>query len=260
MEYNKPVKPNTAETWLEQRRNYLIGGYVRAIATTAVMAYSGFMAGSLIGTAIDNNEVNNYTEDSEQIEQTRQQLVDTQTGEIDEANKNLNRISVDIGEACVGKINQYLDNIEAEEDSIVFDLLNNPTQPCGNDPTEIRSDIQKMFAASSTVENEEFELEEARKTDAEKLQNLEEIAEEEVTGLWKALGIIIGTCVGLLGGGAWASQHAYNKKYQIYHSREWMEYRLSTEYKRGEGFAMKIAGDAREDRAVKTEYRKNYGI
>jgi hypothetical protein len=253
-------KRDAAEPWLKQRRNYLLGGRARAIAATGIMAYGGFISGSLVGNFIDNNEVNQFEKETDRVEQIREEEVTRQSGDLDEANKNLNRVSAEVGEVCVSQMNLYIFNqIQAQEDTVVNDIIGNPSKPCGEVPTEVRQSYQKLMASYSTISLEKEELAQAENRDVDYLQSLEAKANSKMTfPWWNKLGLIVGGFAGFMMGAEWASRYILRRKREIRESKKWMEYRLSREC--NVSLVTKLANDKRERYQVEVMYRNNYEV
>ncbi len=252
-------RQNAAEPWLKQRRNYLIGGGIRAIAATGIMAYGGFIAGSLVGNFIDNNEVNQFEKETDRVEQIREEEVTRQSGDLDEANKNLDRVSQEIGEACVSQMNLYVFQIQGEEDTVVNDILGNPSKPCGEVPTQIRQNYQKIVSTYSAISLEKEELIQAENRDVDYLESLEATANSKMTfPWWNKLGLVAGGIAGIMLGADRADTYTRRRKREIRESRQWMEYRLSKEY--NQNLMTDLANDNRERYEVEVEYRNKYKI
>ena len=67
-----------------------------------------------------------------------------------EADNNLDRLQVSLGEGCVTLVERYMSGrplAGTPENAIVSDLSNHPRKPCGDNPTDVRLAATRLFDA-----------------------------------------------------------------------------------------------------------------
>jgi ElaB/YqjD/DUF883 family membrane-anchored ribosome-binding protein len=201
-----------------KRRNYLIGGAARTLAATALLAFGGMQAGEMVGSAIDNMDVNRLETETERINQL--------SGDKEEANKNLVRASQQLGEACATQLKLYLIDGQLysdsetvnNEDQAVDDLLREPSQPCGDSATTVRQKYRQIASAK----NEVIELDAQSSEDQVLISELEKKAEtKHHTSWWSGLGLLVGAVGGLITGNLLARRYKNKKKDELQESMEW---------------------------------------
>jgi hypothetical protein len=205
------------EHFENKRREYLRGGRLRGlgafVAVTAGMTF--IMTG--IGNIIENSD--NSTDE------IQAQDVYAWENNVEESQKNLLRAETQIDESCIVFFKKYLpeSELESDEDSVVLDMINNPSKPCGDNPTEIRSDFRRLQEAKTA------------NIDSQNSLNLmiaehESKSESEPDDLIKEslqLGLITGVLLGLPFGGLINASFQMKSKRKIRESKEWEQLRKS---------------------------------
>lgn len=120
------------------------------------------------------------------------------SGEMDEANRNLSRTQTRLGEQCLSALTIYMpENTLAttKADSVVDDLRNDPTAPCGTKPTDIRGSYASLRQTHEEYGKSKDALEHARA----ELKSHEQKATDPDTPEMMASGAIFGLLVGTFG-------------------------------------------------------------
>lgn len=111
-----------------------------------------------------------------------------------QSDNDLQNLRLKLGEGCLRLMSQYsVDSQLAEtpEDSIVSDLLSSDGRPCGEEATEIRSNVRKFTEIDSEMNESEADLEIAK----QELKDQRELANNP----WKRVFGGIGAGIGLAG-------------------------------------------------------------
>lgn len=105
------------------------------------------------------------------VESSRASTANSQLDEASEAaleaDLTFDRATQDLGEACVTKVEVYVDGAslaDTPEGEIVTDLVSSPTQPCGEDPTEVRNQVRTFMTAHDELSAVNAEYDSAQET------------------------------------------------------------------------------------------------
>lgn len=167
------------------------------------------------GLAIGVGEVADGT-DAGTLNRYRENVVEDESNVL-EADLAFDRLTQELGEACVTKVELYFPEgslADTPEDSIVSDLLLASNQPCGDDPSEVRADARAYINAHLERESLEARYEETK----EALPGVQEDAEDRLWPNLLPIGMLVGAFVGLL-----PAQDGYarkrNKRFELIPTR-----------------------------------------
>lgn len=140
-------------------------------------------------------------------------------GDLEEAQRNLHRVRVSLGESCFTLLNTYVDGplsyvglnvygdqekIPAKESVVVQDALANPKQPCGDNPTDVRIKYRQLEEVShANTAAESVDIKQALKEiEGYKKYTIANKKDNDFDGLPEGfgLGLKIGPLIGLLSG------------------------------------------------------------
>ncbi len=205
------------------------------VAMTAGMTLTMFG----IGIIIENSDTN--------IDEIQAQDINAWENNVEESQKNLLRVETQIGESCIVLFKKYLpeSDLESNEDSVVLDMINNPNKPCGDNPTEIRSDFRRLQEAKTTTidsQNSLNKIIEQQESESESY----DFSQESLH-----LGFLAGSLLGLALGTLTNARYQFKSKIKIKESKEWKQLKKSGAI--NHEFARKIADD--ENLFVIDEYK-----
>lgn len=166
---------------------------------TSVALSAGLSTG--IAGIFDFGDAGNLSSAQERIEQEQEnhtQRLENRENSALEADANLDRLRVNLGEGCVALVERYMSGRElanTSEDQIVTDLSNNDSQPCGANPTEVRSNVRNLFQteARAYATGQSLAEEQAVEIDTDTAELEEDLAHKE----WKS-GLVFGAWAGAL--------------------------------------------------------------
>ncbi len=152
-------------------------------------------AGMGIGAQAGAEENNGRQKELERVEA---KLL-ASSGQVEEANRNLIRTQLGIGETCLTAVKIYLPGgklAPTPEDAVVDDLMGSMHKPCGDTPSNVRAnyrEITNSYSAVSSAESDRKAVED-EVDDAEMAMNDSNIPE----GI--GVGVAVGGGIGLMGG------------------------------------------------------------
>lgn len=164
----------------ERTANLITGAAVAGI--TGLGLYVGGAAGEAV-----------HDDAYKELEANRSAVEHIQEGYLDQ-DLELDRIEIQLGEGCIALLRHYGPEgplVDADEDTVVNDLITDPETPCGDSPTTVRTDARQYLDAAYAIPDaqaREARLDEEAAEIESDIQNKEEI-------VW---GLIVGGVTGLM--------------------------------------------------------------
>lgn len=168
---------------MPSRENKIATGIISASALVGSFVGLGF------GNQIQTDDERRFAEAPAQISELEEVVL--------QDDLNLDRTISRLGEGCVNLVENYLPSgplADTPEDTVVSDLLNSRTQPCGSDATEVRVEIRDYFTKQEELDTDKNTLEGLRAD----LPRLEQHAKDDYEERnYVLLGLAGGVVVGL---------------------------------------------------------------